>query len=103
MIAAAVLASPKLSTPEIEGYCKMASMSEDVLRTIGNNRAWTKSYNVILGLTKNPKTPLSMAMNLMGKLKARDLQQLSVDRNVAEPLRIAARKRVVANTSGKGG
>ena len=79
----------------------MASMSEEVLRVIAQNRSWTKNYNVILGLTKNPKTPLAMSLNFMPRLSNRDLQQLSVDRNVPEPLRIAARKRVVANSSGR--
>jgi hypothetical protein len=101
MIAAAVLSSPKLSEPEIEAFARMASMSEEVLRVIAQNRSWTKNYNVILGLTKNPKTPLAMSLNFMPRLSTRDLQQLSVDRNVPEPLRIAARKRVVANSSGR--
>jgi hypothetical protein len=44
-----------------------------------------------------------MSMNMMGRLNDRDLTQLSVDRNVPEPLRVAARKRVVASTSGRSG
>jgi hypothetical protein len=102
MIAAAVLSSPKLSGPEIESFAKMPSISEEILRIIATNRAWTKSYNVLLGLTKNPKTPLAMTLNFMTRLSSRDLQKLAVDRNVPEPLRVAARKRVVANTSGSG-
>ena len=102
MIAAAVLSSPKLSEPEVEGFARMASISDEILRIIGSNRAWTKNYNVLLGLTKNPKTPLAMTLNFMPRLSSRDLQQLSVDRNVPEPLRMAARKRVVANISGRG-
>jgi hypothetical protein len=102
MISAAVLSSPKLSEPEVEGFARMASISDEILRMIGANRAWTKNYNVVLGLTKNPKTPLAMSLNFMPRLSSRDLQQLSVDRNVPEPLRVAARKRVVANTSGRG-
>ena len=102
MISAAVLSSPKLTGPEIEAYSRMASLSEEVLRIIASNRAWTKSYNVVLGLIKNPKTPLALSLNFMGRLSTRDMSQLSVDRNVPEALRIAARKRVVANLSGKG-
>jgi hypothetical protein len=97
-----VLSSPKLSGPEVESIARMTNVSDEVLRIIGTNRAWTKSYGVILGLVKNPKTPLAMSMNMMARLNDRDLQQLSVDRNVPEPLRVAARKKVVANTSGKG-
>ena len=103
MISAAVLSSPKLTEPEIESFSRMASLSDEVLRIIAGNRAWTKNYNIVLGLTRNPKTPLALALNFLGRLSGRDLAQVSVDRNVAEPLRIAARKKVVANTSGKGG
>lgn len=101
MICAAVLSSPKLSEPEVESFARMANVSDEVLRIIGNNRAWVKNYNIVLGLVKNPKTPLAMSMNMMARLNDRDVTQLSVDRNVPEPLRVAARKRVVANTSGK--
>ena len=101
MISAAVLSSPKLTESEVESFARMASLSEEVLRIIGNNRSWTKSYKVVLGLTKNPKTPLAMSMNFMSRLNSKDMSQLSVDRNVPEALRIAARKKVVANLSGK--
>ncbi|MBI3492031.1 MAG: hypothetical protein HY047_09655 [Acidobacteria bacterium] len=102
MISAAVMSSPKLSEPEVEAFARMANVGEDVLRIIASNRAWMKNYSIVLGLTKNPKTPLGMSMNLMSRLNARDMAQLSVDRNVPEALRIAARKKVVASTSGKG-
>jgi hypothetical protein len=101
MIAAAVLSSPKLSEPEIEAFAKMANVSEDVLRTISNNRAWMKNYAIALSLAKNPKTPLATSLHIMPRLNDRDLAQLSVDRNVPEPLRIAARKKVVAKQAGR--
>jgi hypothetical protein len=101
MIAAAVLSSPKLSGPEVDAIAKMANVSEDVLRTIAGNRAWMKSYGTLLSLVKNPKMPVTMSLNLMSRLQDRDIAKLSVDRNVPEPLRIAARKKVVQNSSGK--
>jgi len=72
-----------------------------VLRIIGTNRAWMKSYAIVHSLTRNAKCPLTLSMNLMQRLTDRDLAQLSVDRNVPEPLRIAARKKIVAKQSGK--
>jgi hypothetical protein len=101
MISAAVMSSPKLSEQEVENISRMANVSEDVLRIIGANRAWMKNYGVVVGLTKNPKTPLAMSLNNMNRLNDRDLQMLSIDRNVPEPLRIAARKKIVAATSKK--
>lgn len=102
MISASVLSSPKLTEPEVESFAKMASLSEEVLRIIANNRAWTKNYNVVLGLTKNPKTPVALAMNFLSRLSNKDLTQVSVDRNVPEALRISARKKVAAARSGSG-
>jgi hypothetical protein len=101
MICASVLSSPKVSVPEVESFARMQNVSEDVLRVIGHNRAWLKSYGVVLALTKNPKTPLALSMQLMTRLTTKDLAKLSVDRNVPEALRISSRKKVVANQSGK--
>jgi hypothetical protein len=99
LISATVLSSPKLTEQEIESFSRMANVSEDVLRIIGSNRAWSKNYGVVVGLTKNPKTPVAMSLNFMSRLNDKDLQKLSIDRNVPEPLRVAARKRLVAGTS----
>jgi hypothetical protein len=102
LIASSVLSSPKVSLPEVESFARMQNVSEDVLRIIAANRGWLKSYGIVLALTKNPKTPLSMSMNLMARLTSKDLQKLAVDRNVPEALRISARKKVVQSSSGKG-
>lgn len=96
LIAATVLSSPKMTEQEVEGFARMANVGEDVLRIIASNRAWLKNYSIVAGLTKNPKTPVGMSMNLMQRLNARDLQLLSIDRNVPEALRIAARKKLTA-------
>jgi hypothetical protein len=101
MICTAVLSSPKVTDQEAASFARMASVSEDVLRAIASNRAWMKSYNVVLGLTRNPKTPVAMSLNLLARLQDRDVAAVSVDRNVPEPLRVAARKRVVLGSSGK--
>jgi hypothetical protein len=98
-IAASVLSSPKVNDAEVESFAKMTTVSEDILRMIGSNRAWVKNYGVVLGLTRNPKTPLALSLNLMNRLNDRDMQLLSNDRNVPEPLRVAARRRVVDASS----
>jgi hypothetical protein len=96
MIAASVLSSPKLNDAEVESFAKMTSVSEEVLRTIGHNRAWMKNYAVVSALARNSKTPLAVSLNLLPRLTDRDVTQLSVDRNVPEPLRVAARKKVAS-------
>ncbi len=95
MVASAVLSSPKLSTSEVERFAKMTNVSDDVLRAIAQNRGWVKNYGVAHALVKNPKTPVAMSLNLMQRLVDRDVRSLAVDRNIPEPLRLAARKRMV--------
>jgi hypothetical protein len=97
LVAAAVLSSPKLTESEVEQFAKMANVAEDVLRVIGSNRAWTKNYGVVAGLVRNPKTPLAISLTLLQRINARDVKTLAVDRNIPEPLRIAARKKASAN------
>jgi hypothetical protein len=92
LVAAAVLSSPKLTESEVEAFAKMANVSEDVLRTIATNRAWVKNYGVIAGLTKNPKTPPGISMQMVQRLNEKDLKMLAIDRNVPEGVRLAARK-----------
>ena len=97
LVASAVLSSPKLTGAEVESFAKMGNVSEEVLRVIGTHRGWLKSYGVVLGLVKNPKTPGAISMNLLQRVSERDMKMLAVDRNVPESLRLAARKFVVKN------
>jgi hypothetical protein len=97
MISAAVMSSPKLTEQEIETYSRMGSVSEDILRIISHNRKWMKSYKITLGLAKNPKTPIAISMHLLQRIQQKELAQMATDRNIPEPLRIAARKKVLAN------
>lgn len=95
IVTSAVLSSPKMSDSEIAAIARMANVSDDVLRTICHNRSWLKNYSVALSLTKNPKTPVALSMNLLNRLSEKDLRMLSTDRNVPDALRVTARKKIV--------
>jgi hypothetical protein len=95
IVATAVLGSPKLTEAEVESFVKMGNVSEEVLRIIGTNRNWLKNYGVVLGLTRNPKTPPALSMQMMHRLTEKDVKMLSTDRNVPEALRLAARRLMV--------
>lgn len=97
MVALAVLSSPRLNEAEVETIARMGSVSDDVLRTIGQTRAWTKSYPIVSALVRNSKTPLAISLTLLQRLNDRDMRGVSIDRNIPEPLRIAARKKVMGS------
>lgn len=99
LVSIAVLSSPKLTEQEVEGFARMASVGEDVLRVIGTTRAWIKNYGIIHGLCRNPKTPVGLSLNFIKHLLERDVRNLSTDRNIPEPVKIAARKILQAGQS----
>jgi hypothetical protein len=94
IVAVAVLSSPKISESEVSSIAKMANVSEEILRIIGNTRAWMKSYTVASSLVKNPKTPIAVSMNLLQRLNEKDLKMLTTDRNIPDVVRTAARKKI---------
>jgi hypothetical protein len=99
LVASAVLSSPRLTDTEVESFARMGNIAEEVLRTIGTTRRWVRNYGVVSALVRNPKTPAAVSMPMVSRLNERDLKSLSLDRNVPEALRIAARKFVVAGES----
>lgn len=95
LIAVGVLSSPKLSESEVESFARMANVSEEVLRLIGTSRNWVKNYSIMAALAFNPKSPPGLTMGFVQRLNDRDVKMIAADRNVSEPVRIAARKRLL--------
>jgi hypothetical protein len=103
LVSTAVLGSPKLTDAEVEAYASMKNVSDDVLRNIAGNREWTKKYNVIVNLIKNPRTPVALSIGMIARLNPRDMKALMTDRNVSEVLRKTAQRFVVKGPAGGGG
>lgn len=99
VVAAAVLSSPKLTEGDVESMARMTNVSDEVLRQIGSNRQWAKSYAVVSALARNAKTPVGVSLALLPRLTERDVRILAADRNVPEAVRLGARKLNVRNTS----
>ena len=94
LVNAAVLSSPKLTETEVERIAKMTSVSEEVLRIIGRTRAWMKNYSIAAGLARNSKTPITMSMNILSRLTAKDLKAITTDRNVPDVVRQSAKRKL---------
>jgi len=65
----------------------MRTISDDVLRLIAMNRAWARAYPIIHNLARNPKTPIPTVMNILPRIRTKDLKNLSQNRNVSEAVR----------------
>jgi hypothetical protein len=100
LVATAVLGSPRITEAEIESISSMKGVSDEILRTIGNHREWTKRYRVLNNLVRNPRTPVGIALSMVPRLNPRDIKGIAVDRNVPEPVRKQAQKFVKGQQQG---
>ncbi len=82
LIQRSVLSCPKLTDIEIERFAASRSVAEEVITMIADNRRWTRSYQIILALSLNPKTPVYTANKLLPRLSQRDKVRVSRDRNI---------------------
>jgi len=87
LVSTSVLSSPKITESEIEVFSQLRNISNDVLRLIGRNKEWTKSYKVCFCLIKNPRAPLEVTLPLMHKLTTMDLRTLERERQIPEAIR----------------
>ncbi len=91
-----ILENGKITDSEIEMIVRNRSTLEEALRRIARNREWMKNYGILLGLISNPKTPPGIALSHVSDLKTKDLNILEKNKNVAEAVRSAAKKLLVA-------
>jgi hypothetical protein len=103
IVATAVINNPRITDHEVENIAAMRTVSEEVLRIIGMNRSWTRSYPIIHNLARNPKTPLPTAFHILPHIRGKDLKNLSQNRNVPEGVRRQAYRLSELRTGTSGG
>jgi hypothetical protein len=94
----AVVANPRITEQEIERIAAMRSVSEDILRKIGNDRQWARSYAVVHNLARNPRTPIANVLTILSRLQLKDLGALSKNKNVSDAVRRQAFRLAQART-----
>lgn len=87
IVATAVMHNPRLTDHEVENIASMRTVSEEVLRLIGANNAWARSYPIIHNLARNPRTPMATAIHILPRIRTKDLKSIGLNRNVSEAVR----------------
>ena len=87
VVCSAVVNNPRITEQEIENIAAMRTVSDEVLRLIAMNRGWARNYPIIHNLARNPRTPIPTAMNILLRLRTKDLLVLGQNRNVSETVR----------------
>jgi len=99
IIAVSVVKSPKIMDAEIETISKSRHVCEDVLRHIAGTKEWMRSYTIKLNLVANAKTPVPIAMKLLGQIREPDLRKLAKNKNVSQTIATHARRLAEAKSS----
>jgi len=92
IVAQAVVQNPRITEQEIEKIAGMRTVSEDILRQIASSRHWSRHYQIVHTLAKNPRTPIANCMNILSRLQLKDLIALSKSRNVSDAVRRHAQR-----------
>jgi hypothetical protein len=92
VVALAVLDAPKISDGEVEKFALQKNVLEAVLRQIPLKRRFMKNYIVVRNLVSNPRTPLDLGLGLMKHLLAKDLKNISGNKEISETIRNLAMK-----------
>ncbi len=90
-----VLENPRLTEDEVSGLCKNRNTDSEVLRAVGDNREWTRNYQIRLALAQNPKTPIGIALHWVGTLVERDVRLLAKSKNVSSSVVTKARRLLI--------
>lgn len=87
LVCSAVVKNPRVTEQEVENISAMRTVAAEVLRLIAMNRSWARSYTIIHNLARNPRTPIPTAMNILPRIRTKDLRYISENRNVSETVR----------------
>ena len=99
IVAMAAVTSPKITENELLSIAQSRNVSDEVIRTVANNREVTRHYMVKLALATNPKTPQAIAMQFVNYLQEKDLRNLMKSKDV--PSMISTHARRILSKKGK--
>jgi hypothetical protein len=87
VVCSSVVKNPRITEQEIENIAAMRTVADEVLRLIAMNRTWARSYTIIHNLARNPRSPIPTVMSILLRIRTKDLQALTQNRNVSEAVR----------------
>ena len=87
IVATGVIHNPRLTDHEVENIASMRTVAEEVLRLIGMNNSWARSYTIVHNLARNPRTPMATAVHILPRIRTKDLKAIALNRNVSEAVR----------------
>jgi hypothetical protein len=93
-VSSAAIMNPNIQENEVARISASRSVSEDVLRIIGNDTRWTRLHQVKVNLVCNPRCPLAFSAKLIPHLREHELKSLARNKNVSGAVAKAAKQQL---------
>ncbi|MEM9491232.1 MAG: hypothetical protein AAGC55_18935 [Myxococcota bacterium] len=90
-----VLRNPGIRMDEVAHIARMTAVSPEVLNAIAERREWVRRPEIAAALVRNPKTPTTLAVKLLGSVSPNELRNLAKSSHVRSAVQAAARKRLL--------
>jgi hypothetical protein len=93
-VCTSVLKNSRITDGEVAAIASSKSSIEDLLRLIGANPAWMRSYTIKLALVNNPKTPFALCQKILPNLHDTDVALIAKSKGVSGATQAAARRQL---------
>jgi hypothetical protein len=93
-----VLGNPSLIEQDAVTIARGGKASAELLAYLSNHPKWGARRSIRLALIKNPRTPVPVALKLVGALPRRELRELIRDASVPKIVRVGAERRLSPTT-----
>ena len=94
----ALLSNARLLETDAERIASGQEVRGEVLGALAGHPNWGRSRAVLLALVRNPRTPVAVALKLISRLPAGDVQTLADDDTVPRIIRVGAARQTGIET-----
>lgn len=95
-----LLKNPHITRAEVIDLSKMPTLNHQSITAMLGNRQWAGSEELRYNLVRNPKTPLNIALKLVGGLNMKHLRELAKDWGQKTQIKQMALRLVVQRSEG---
>jgi hypothetical protein len=94
IVQASLVRNPRITIDEVLALARAPHLSPDAAEAMVEHPSYGASAQIALALVRNPRTPIPLAVDLLGKLQVHDLRVIAKGLNVRMPIAQAARRKL---------
>jgi hypothetical protein len=95
VVQAALVRNPKTTVDEVLALARSPHLAPEAAEAMLEHRAFGASAQVMFALVRNPRTPLTLAVETVPKLQPADLRTIAKGTGVRQQVAQAARKKLL--------